>query len=185
MKRKWRSVRSVFEPEGSLRDIYIRDVTLVEWAKLIDHLNTHYCIKFGDDKRAQIDKEYVINHLSDDTRSMEHRLLIIALNNINVHCNYSVINEIEFDIDPKEINSIEDFESIEAFMISVSRTLKKKVILTGEADPEYPIYTVDFELNINKLFGEREPDIHASEKNFLPTKVISLAANFLKRIFPL
>ncbi len=52
------SIQWIFEPDGSLRDIYVQDVTLLDWEKLIDFFNLNYELKFGENDINQIDKEY-------------------------------------------------------------------------------------------------------------------------------
>ena len=40
MTRIWDDIKWIFELDGSLRDIYVQDVTLSDWETLIDFLNT-------------------------------------------------------------------------------------------------------------------------------------------------
>ena len=77
MTHNWNSIKWIFEPDGSLRDIYIQDVTIYDWEKLIDFLNSNYFIKYGEDNSNQIAKKYVINYLMGHTREMECKYLEI------------------------------------------------------------------------------------------------------------
>lgn len=140
MKRNWDDIKWIFKPDGTLRDIYVHDVTISDWELLIDFLNLNYTIRFGEDEAPQIDKEYVIQYLGDEMGNMDCKTLKIDFNGINIHCHFFLSNEIEFDVDPKEFNTIKDFETIERFMVSVGKILQRQVTLTAENSPEFPLF---------------------------------------------
>ena len=50
MKQTWDDIKWIFVPDGSSRDIYVQDVSICDWGKLIDLLNSKYSMR--------IDKEY-------------------------------------------------------------------------------------------------------------------------------
>ena len=77
---------------------------------------------------------------------MESKSLKIDFNGVNFHCYFFLPDQIEFDIDPREIKTVTDFESIEKFMISISKTLKNQVTLTGENSPEFPLFKIEAQL---------------------------------------
>ena len=184
MTRNWNDIKWIFEPDGSLRDIYVQDVTLNDWEKLIDFLNSNYDIKFGEDKSNQIDKEYVIKYLKDETGEMESKALKIDYDGINIHCYFFLPDQIEFDIDPKEIKTIMDFESIEKFMVSVSKTLKNQITLTGENSQEFPLFKIDFDKDVNKVLTEKEVKDLSSRQSSALTELSALKTRFMMRFFP-
>lgn len=173
MTRNWNDIKWIFEPDGSLRDIYIQDITLLDWEKLIDSLNLNYNLKYGENSN-QIDKEYSVRYLMDKTGEIESKALRIDLNGIHVHCYFFLPDQIEFDIDPKEINSLQDFESIEKFMISVSKALNNQVTLTGENSPEFPLFKIDFFNKANKLLTEKEAFELSGNRNSILTQLSPL-----------
>lgn len=148
MNLNWSDVNWIFEPEGSLRDIYIKNVRAEDWIVLIDHLNQNYVVKFGSYGENKIinkiDKEYILQYFSDQTAEMETKSASIFIDKIMINLHFFSDEEIEFDIDPKEINSNSDLEAIIQFMNNMSQILKKEVILTGEGENEYPLITVDY-----------------------------------------
>lgn len=184
MTRNWNDIKWIFEPDGSLRDIYVQDVTLPDWGKLIDFLNLNYDIKFGEDEKNQIDKEYVIKYLKDETGEIESKSLKIDFNGVNFRCHFFLPNQIEFDIDPKEIKAINDFESIEKFMVSISKTLKNQVTLTGENSPEFPLFKIDFEKDVNIVLTEKEATELSSKQNSALTELSAMKTRFMMRFFP-
>ena len=60
----WDNIALIFEPDGSLRDIYVQEISLDDWGNLIDFLNNNYNLKYGvtgEEKDSnQIDKDYII-----------------------------------------------------------------------------------------------------------------------------
>ena len=184
MTRDWNDIEWIFKLDGSLRDIYVQDVTLSDWEKLIDLLNLNYDIKFGEDEKKQIDKEYVTEYLKDETGEMESKSLKIDFNGVNFHCYFFLPDQIEFDIDPREIKTIKDFESIEKFMASVSKALKNQVTLTGENSPEFPLFKIDVEKDVNIVLTEKEATEISSRQNSALTGLSALKTRFMMRFFP-
>lgn len=184
MTRNWNDIKWIFEPDGALRDIYVQDVTLSDWEKLIDFLNLNYDIKFGEDEKNQIDKDYVIKYLKDETGEMESKSLKIDFNGVNFHCYFFLPNQIEFDIDPRKIKTVSDFESIEKFMISISKMLKNQVTLTGENSPEFPLFKIDFEKYINIVLTEKEATELSNRQNSVLAELRAIKTKFMMRFFP-
>lgn len=184
MTRNWNDIKWIFEPDGSLRDIYVQDVTISDWENLIDFLNLNYDIKFSEDEKNKIDKEYVIKYLKDETGEMESKSLKIDFNGVNFHCYFFLPDQIEFDIDPREIKTINDFESIEKFMVSISKTLKNQVTLTGENSPEFPLFKIDFEKDVNTVLTEKEATELSSKQNSALTELSAMKTRFMMRFFP-
>ena len=184
MTRNWKDIKWIFEPDGSLRDIYVQDVTLSDWETLIDFLNLNYDIKFGEDEQNQIDKEYMTKYLKDETGDMESKSLKIDFNEVNFHCYFFLPDQIEFDIDPREIKTINDFESIEKFMVSISKSLKNQVTLTEENSPEFPLFKIDVEKDINIILTEKEATELSRKQNSGLTELNAIKTKFMKRFFP-
>ena len=146
MKRNWRDIQWIFEPDGSLIDLYVQDVSLDDWRSVINLVNKKYKVKYAD--ANQIDVDYTINYLNDQTSEIESRSASIYLGEIKLNCHFFLPDQIEFDIDPKEVNSIQDFEMIENFMIDISREIDNQITLTGENNPKFPIVKIDWYVNI-------------------------------------
>jgi len=184
MRRNWDEIKWFFEADGSLRDIYIQDIILADWEKLIDFINSNYQLKFGENDSNQIDKEYIMKFLTDETSEMETTSLRIDFNRINIHCYFFLNNQIEFDIDPKEINSLNDFETIEKFMTSISKTLNSQITLTAQSYPEFPIFKIDFHKNINKFLTENEAKKLTKRRSRILVELSLIKMNFIHRFFP-
>ena len=185
MRQNWDNIKWIFEPDGwLLRDIYIQNVTLTDWEQLIDFLNCTYNLKFGEEDSKQIDKEYVVNYLTDNTGEIETKKLTIDLNGIEINCYFLLQDEIEFDINPTEIKLFCDFERLEEFMTSISKVLRKQVTLTGENKPKFPLIKIDNEKKIYKILTEKEAKELSERQNSLLVRLRVLMTNFMFRFFP-
>ena len=87
---------------------------------------------------------------------MESRSVSVVLNEMSLNCYFFSPDEIEFDIDPNEVNSIEDYQEIEKFMKEVSKTLDKQVTLAYETSPEFPLVKIDYNRGIDKVLTKQE-----------------------------
>ena len=73
MKRNWEDIKWIFQPDGGLRDIYVQEVLLSDWIKLIDFLNENHSLKFTNSKKIldKIDREYVLKYLQNKSGELE------------------------------------------------------------------------------------------------------------------
>jgi hypothetical protein len=182
MNREWNDIKWIFEPDGSLRDIYVQDVSLNDWDKLIDFVNKNFILTFGD--KNKIDKDYVLKYLQKTNRQDTCQPLIIYLARIKVHCYFFLPEEIEFDINPKEIKSITDFELIESFMVSISKVLGKQVTLTAENSPKFPLVKVDVKNSIDKVLTLEEVKKLMKNLNTISIQIKNLKTRLKRMLFP-
>lgn len=131
----------VFYIDGSLRDIYIKDVSIGDWQTLLDYLQTN-----NFDVEFYSEGEIVKNLFYDAEKIFNLRYsgegvpwMTVRLDKVKVNCYFFDDNEIEFDIDPKEITDLYSVNLISEFMIKLANILNKEVILTPESEPEYPM----------------------------------------------
>lgn len=182
MTCKWNDIKWIFEPDGSLRDIYVQDISLRDWEKLIDHLNSNFNLTYSDTDK--IDKEYVLEYLRDTSGEMESKSLTIHLGQIKVNCHFFLSEQIEFDIDPKEVKSLSDFEQIEKFMISISEIIQEQITLTGENSPEFPLFKVDTKKGINRVLTMKEATDLAGTNNSISSQLSILRTRLKMKFFP-
>ena len=185
MKKNWDDIQFIFKPDGTLRDIYVQEVSIGDWEKLIDFLNENYNLKYGIQSTTIIDKEYTIGCLKDKSGEMVRKSVSIDLGGINANCHFFLPDQIEFDIDPKEINSGDDFEKVEKFMTSISETIKNQVTLTGENEIEIPLIKIDVTKNINKALTKEEViESYKKRNDTIVRKIGFLRGKFLMKFFP-
>lgn len=154
MNKNWRNIKWIFEPDGFLRDIYVQDISLQDWKLLIRYLNKSHKLIFDD--LDKIDSDYVLKFLIDKNEEMDAKSVAINLDGIIANCHFFIEDQIEFDIDPKDINSLKDYLKVEAFMQNISELLSNQVTLTGENSPKIPLIKIDVNNQINKVLSELE-----------------------------
>lgn len=162
MTTNWDEIKWIFESDGSLRDIYVKKVNIEDWKNLIIYLNENHIIKYGpagENKiNDKIDFEYLNKYFNDKTGELEVKIASIVINDIIINLHFFSINEIEFDIDPKEIYSFDNYKKVLDFMNQVSEFLNKPLILTGENQSDFPLINVDFSKKLIKALTKKEAE---------------------------
>jgi hypothetical protein len=121
-----------FEVDGSLRDLVVLATSLDDWQILFDELRTkNYDLTFvcGNSHALPqgVDELLLPRRLDDPCPSLSLRLGANTLN-----CHFYQPDEIEFDIDPRDVTSEDNFLEITDFMRTIGKRLKKDVILAEE-----------------------------------------------------
>jgi hypothetical protein len=74
----------------------------------------------------------------------------VFIDNIQVNAHFFIAEEIENDITPNEINSIDDHNKLMNYMTNLSKVLNKTVVLTPENEADFVLISVDKdEIKIN------------------------------------
>lgn len=182
MNYNWENINWIFKPDGALRDIYVQDTTLNDWAKIIDLLNANYILNYHS--KNKIDKEEVFQNLKE-IGAKDFKTVSIVIKNIKINCHFFLIEQIEFDIEPNEINTQSDFEKILSFMTEISSTLKKQVTLTGENEITFPLIKINVEENVFKIITEKEiKEYYSKENSKIKNLVNSWKFSILMKFFP-
>jgi hypothetical protein len=135
----WESVAQEFAFDGSLRDIYVFDVGLPAWQRVLDRL-----------RQAEYE---LIYHRGDDVSELppaaadalppndeDARMLSVKFYGILANCHFFTRDEIEFDIDPREIEGQRQLDALLAFMRLLSDATGKDAVLTPENCREIVIF---------------------------------------------
>jgi hypothetical protein len=98
---------------------------------------------------------YIINE-----RKNKSITISIDYNGLNVCCHFFCVDEIEFDISPRDSNNEMKAEAVLEFMKKVSALLNKNVLILIENDKVNPLLTVInrsvYKLMIRMLFNIRK-----------------------------
>ena len=128
-------IEKVLYCDGSYRDIYIRPVTKNDWQKFLVYIKNELDVQFFKDG-VTVD----FSHLGFDEifcQTNGHAILmVINLKPVTLNCNFFTIEEIELDIDPKEVIDFEVYNRVIDFIKKLSMALNKEVILTPENCPD-------------------------------------------------
>jgi hypothetical protein len=132
---KWQDLAAEFEPDGSLRDIYVHHVNLSDWQTAINAIRDE-AISFsfltgGQPAVFPNRVSSLFNIGPDDMLSCLH----IGFGSGTLNCHFFSKDEIEFDLDPRDMNA-QMLPKLIQFMTLVGRALGKPVSLTHENNPE-------------------------------------------------
>jgi hypothetical protein len=137
----WETCRHFFEQDGGLRDIYVCDTTIEDWRTTFELLRRDYDLEFLVDSSprelpATVDEAFAIRE--EASPSLRWRI-----GEIVVLCHFFTTEEIEFDIDSREVTSQEALDQVFDFMKRVGDTLGKPVILNYENDRQPPLISYE------------------------------------------
>jgi hypothetical protein len=142
--------KEAFEWDGSLLDIYIHDTTLNDWQNFIDLIREgahEFSFSTGHNPSSLPDNvQEVFDH-------EETSLLSISIVGMIINCHFFTIEEIELDIDPREVVSEENFRDLTSFISSLGQALAKQVMITPENLPSKPLFLFVHETNEVKYFS--------------------------------
>ncbi|AIY14005.1 MULTISPECIES: hypothetical protein [Cellulophaga] len=170
MKKNWKDIEWIFKADGALRAIYILNSSISDWKKVIAIINQKYHVNFRNSDEGnftkKIDDRLIIDYLTNRKKTDETKLASILIGEIRLNCHFFQDDEIEFDINPKEINSIKDFELIESFMYDISETLGKEVILKyDDLDAEIPLIKIHVNKGIDEVLSKHEIEEYWKNKD--------------------
>jgi len=135
MNINWTNCSDIFHRDGSLRDLYVLNTTAKDWQVLLSYLvGSEYKLKYTRDGNEELIPNDVESLLMD--KAYAHNLEI-DINRIKVNCHFFSEEEIELDVDPKEVTSQSNLNAIVEFMSNVGAALQKDVTLTEENSQDY------------------------------------------------
>ncbi|MEN3747212.1 hypothetical protein TPR58_08530 [Sphingomonas sp. HF-S3] len=138
----WSEIAAHFQPEGSLRDIYILNASLEDWASVWGILTMG-----PEPLRFTVDGEVVAPPmLVEEAFRLQANHSVCASYQLGpqlVNCCCFMADEVELDIDPKEVDGLVEAQRLADFMAVLGRATAKEVRLTGEMDPHSIIARYD------------------------------------------
>lgn len=128
---------NIYFSDGSLRDIYVLNTSRIDWKRWIDFVNKNYKIEFNyfDNDGKFASSKTIISEKVFECWDRINDFVVDATLNISgilVKCYFFSEDEIENDITPLEIKSLEHHHQLMGYLSSVSKILDKEVILTIE-----------------------------------------------------
>ena len=135
----WEVCREAFEPDGSLRDIYVVKSSPAQWGKLLDRLRATYHPSFSVNGNPQDFPDAVEKLFS--LRLEASPIMNFSVGSIDVACHFFTGEQIEFDFFPNQVKSQSDLDELLRFLVFIGDTVNDSVILTPENQELYPIIT--------------------------------------------
>ena len=126
MEYNWAEIRErIYFIDGSLRDIYINNITKNEWELWVNYVNKNYKIDWNN--KNEIDFEIIKNNWKENIPQYDAKIFIE-----NIQINNHFFSDFENDIDPNEIKSVHDHNCIIKYMKEISEILNTTIYLSGE-----------------------------------------------------
>lgn len=137
----WDAVRDEFTFDGSWRDIYILGTDMSAWQRMLDAL-----------KAAQYDLSYYresrlveLPARAEDAFPMEgecDRMLSVRFSGLLANCHFFMPDEIEFDLDPREMSGQPQLDGLFGFMRCLAESVGSDAILCPENCSQIVIFRV-------------------------------------------
>jgi hypothetical protein len=134
----WSQAALEFVPDGSLRDIYVKRVSLDDWETVYRWLLVTYPHVFTRDG-GQIDPPPSVEYIWQD-RAVASNLLTLQVGELRVNCHFFHSDDLELDIRPEEVQNEEGFAALSDLLIGLGRQVEKQVILTYENGKEDAVF---------------------------------------------
>lgn len=138
---RWEQCRVDFEPDGSLRDIYITPATIEDWRALYPLLE------------SISGAEFMVNGVTQPLPvSIDHIFAIRSSNSpmLRLHLGFGVIvfhffspDEIECDIPPSDVRAQSELDALLGFVGKIGDATQKQVFITPENERNRPFITYD------------------------------------------
>jgi hypothetical protein len=135
----WQELRQgVYEVDGSWRDLCVLHASREDWTKWIAYVNQHYPVQweaedYQDGETLAAIKASYIDQRWDKGAEALTTWGSVFLEQVQLNCHFFQESEIENDIDPSQVKSLEDHDRIMNYAVGVSTILGKEVVLTTES----------------------------------------------------
>jgi len=127
----WGAVQEEFAFDGSWRDIYVLNTDMLAWQRMLDGLRTaRYDLSyFRESKAAELPS------CAEEPFPLEgecNRRLSARFCGVLANCHFFTKDEIEFDIDPREVFGQSQLDGLFGFMRCLAESVGKDAILCPE-----------------------------------------------------
>jgi len=131
-------VPGLWSPDGSLRDVYFVGTSPAHWEKFVWFIQS-YRHKYTYDGRItplpSIESIFA-------NREGSH-LLSVVVCGVTINCHFFIPEEIEIDIEPREVKGRKEHDAILKFIASLSQTVGKPALLTPENCVDIPFLSFE------------------------------------------
>jgi hypothetical protein len=138
---EWDDVRSDFEPDAGLRDIYVNGASALVWEQALEFLlradRARYLV---DDIEWPLPKTAVEALQAWPDRSP---LLVAEREGIEYACHFFNAEQIELDFWPEDIRGLEEFQALQRFVVDLGRATNRVVLVTYEGSEAAEIFRYD------------------------------------------
>ncbi len=135
----WDQCKDDFMWDGSWRDIYITPASIDDWKAIYQFLRNRPDLEFfmidGPDKAPE---EIDLSFFSES-----RPILSFRAGSVSVVFRFFTPDEIECDLDPREVKSQENLDSLLGFLGRLGDLTQKRAVLTPENMSDVPIISYE------------------------------------------
>jgi hypothetical protein len=129
---------NLWQADGSLRDVYCSPCTSEHWEGFLRFAEMYEPVYSFEGEIGRIpSKDSIFTN-----REGSH-LLALRVGSAQVNCHFFVPEELELDIDPKEVLDDAQHDRIMEFLFKLAAAIGLPVRLTPENSPNEPFFMVD------------------------------------------
>lgn len=140
---EWERYKDAFAWDGSLRDLYVRGTNEHDWQAMLTFLRSSACaLRFSVDGEPRPLPGRVADIFALDANPLGTALSVDG-DHLALMCHFFAPDEIEFDLDPRAIDSQAQYSRLLGFIRALGHAVGKAVILTPENEPDYPYVRYD------------------------------------------
>jgi hypothetical protein len=138
---RWDTCKEDFRWDGSLRDIYITPATPDDWRALYRLLRDFPGVEYSVDGVIQTPPDFVEQVFT--VRQSASPMLRVRVGRTLVVFHFFSDDEVECDVDPREISSQLDLDALLGFVRQLGDMTHKRVVITPENVRDEPFITYE------------------------------------------
>jgi len=138
----------LWERDGSLRDVYFIDIDSDGWDRFIRYASAHRLTYKADGQ----DKNFPGVDEAFRQTDVSH-CLSIWVGGASVNFHFFQANEIELDVDPREIQGENEHSAMLEFVEGASNAVGANAVITPEGSQGLPFLTFEFHKRAWKVHG--------------------------------
>lgn len=147
----WDDCKRAFYVDGSLRDVYVANTTVADWDIFLELVSSLKTASFINGEPEQIPTK--APEIFDKNGDVSF-LLEIELGKVKLNCHFFTVDEIELDIDPKEVTSQQELDAVGDVLVEIGKSLNKDVVLTDENSPDSRWFLYESSTEKLKFLGD-------------------------------
>jgi len=135
----WAVQRGPFQPDGTMRNIYVLGTTLADWQRVVELVERRFEARFDDspDAPATEDIEALFA-----TAPIHRPWLVFQVAGVTLACHFFTVDEIELDFLPDDVGEPE-LRALLELMADLGDLTSKPVIMTPEHHQEGRFFEYD------------------------------------------
>ncbi|UQV45034.1 hypothetical protein KIV45_25450 [Janthinobacterium lividum] len=137
MRPNFNDIAGLWQRDGSLRDVYVRNTEAIHWDRFDRLLNQYECTySFAGAALPFPGSRSVLAN-----REGSHLLSILLDGPVVICCHFFIPEQLELDISPKEVTGLLQHEQVLSFVENLAETLELPADITPENCEQNPFLT--------------------------------------------